>query len=44
MPEDKGASPVNAAIFADVPAFVRGLTFADLSADVVAQARTACST
>jgi 2-methylcitrate dehydratase PrpD len=39
MPEDKRTSPVNAGIFADVPAFVRGLTFADLPADVVAQAR-----
>jgi len=44
MPEDKGDSPVNARTFPDVPAFVRGLTFAELSADVVAQARTACST
>lgn len=39
MPEDKRDSPVNARTFPDVPAFVRGLTFADLSADVVAQAR-----
>ena len=39
MPEDKGNSPVNARTFPDVPAFVRGSTFADLSADVVAQAR-----
>ena len=39
MPEDEGDPPVNAGILADVPAFVRGLTFADLSANVVAQAR-----
>jgi 2-methylcitrate dehydratase PrpD len=39
MPEDKRDSPVNARTFPDVPAFVRGLTFADLPADVVAQAR-----
>jgi len=39
MPEDEHNSPVNAGILADVPAFVRGLTFADLPADVVAQAR-----
>ena len=39
MPEDKRNSPVNAGIVADVPAFVRGLAFADLPADVVAQAR-----
>jgi len=39
MLEDERNSPVNAAIFADVPAFVRGLTFADLPTDVVAQAR-----
>ena len=39
MPEDKRNSPVNAGIFADVPAFVQGLAFADLPADVVAQAR-----
>jgi len=39
MPEDERDSPVNARTFPDVPAFVRGLTFADLSADVVAQAR-----
>ena len=39
MPEDKRNSRLNAGIFADVPAFVRGLTSADLPADVVAQAR-----
>jgi 2-methylcitrate dehydratase PrpD len=39
MPEGKRNSPVNAGIFADVPAFVQGLAFADLPADVVAQAR-----
>jgi 2-methylcitrate dehydratase PrpD len=39
MPEDKRNSPVNAAIVADVPAFVRELTFSDLPGDVVAQAR-----
>jgi hypothetical protein len=39
MPEDKRNSRLNAGIFADVPAFVRGLTFADLPADVVEQAR-----
>jgi 2-methylcitrate dehydratase PrpD len=39
MPEDKRNSPVNARIAADVPAFVQGLAFADLPADVVAQAR-----
>jgi 2-methylcitrate dehydratase PrpD len=39
MPEDERNSPVNAGIFADVPAFVQGLAFADLPADVVAQAR-----
>ena len=39
MPEDKRNSPANAGIAADVPAFVRGLAFADLPADVVAQAR-----
>jgi 2-methylcitrate dehydratase PrpD len=38
MPEDERNSPVNAGILADVPAFVQGLTFADLPADVVAQA------
>ena len=39
MPEDKRNSPVYAGIFADVPAFVQGLAFADLPVDVVAQAR-----
>ena len=39
MPEHKRNSPTNAGIFADVPAFVQGLAFADLPADVVAQAR-----
>jgi 2-methylcitrate dehydratase PrpD len=39
MPEDKRNSRLNAGIFADVPAFVRGLTFADLPADVVEEAR-----
>jgi len=39
MPEDKRSSPVNARIFASVPAFVQRLAFADLPADVVAQAR-----
>jgi 2-methylcitrate dehydratase PrpD len=39
MPEDKRNSRSNAGIFADVPAFVRGLTLADLPADVVEQAR-----
>ena len=39
MPEDKRNSRLNAGIFADVPAFVRGLPFADLPADVVEQAR-----
>jgi 2-methylcitrate dehydratase PrpD len=39
MPEDKRNSPVNAGIAADVPAFVQGLAFADLPADVVAQAQ-----
>jgi 2-methylcitrate dehydratase PrpD len=39
MPEDKRNPPVNARMFADVPAFVQGLAFADLPPDVVAQAR-----
>ncbi|HMH60794.1 MAG TPA: hypothetical protein VK561_05805 [Bradyrhizobium sp.] len=39
MPEDKRNSPVYAGIFADVPAFVQGLAFADMPVDVVAQAR-----
>jgi len=39
MHEGASDSPVNAALLADVPAFVRGLTFADLPPDVVAQAR-----
>jgi 2-methylcitrate dehydratase PrpD len=39
MQERKHPSPVNAGPFADVPAFVRGLAFADLPPDVVAQAR-----
>ena len=39
MPEDKRNSRLNAGIFADVPAFVQGLVFADLPVDVVAQAR-----
>ena len=39
MPDDKRNSQVNAGSVANVPAFVRGLTFADLPADVVAQAR-----
>jgi hypothetical protein len=39
MPEGKRNSPVNPGISADVPAFVQGLAFADLPADVVAQAQ-----
>jgi 2-methylcitrate dehydratase PrpD len=39
MPDDKRNSQVNAGSVANVPAFVPGLTFADLPADVVAQAR-----
>jgi len=44
MPEDKRNSPVNVGIFADVPAFVQGLMFADLPADVVDRHGAACST
>ena len=39
MPEDQHNSPLNPGIFEDVPAFVRELAFADLPADVAAQAR-----
>ena len=39
MPEDRHNSPLNPGIFEDVPAFVRELAFADLPADVAAQAR-----
>ena len=39
MPEDKRNSAVNGGLFTDVPAFVQGLAFAELPADVVAQAR-----
>lgn len=39
MPGDKPNSPANAARNARVPAFVHGLAFADLPADVVEQAR-----
>ena len=39
MPEDRHNSAVNGGLFTDVPAFVQGLAFAGLPADVVAQAR-----
>ena len=39
MPEDKSTSVANAVRFADVPAFVHGLTYADLPADVITQAQ-----
>ena len=39
MPEDKRSSPAIAGIATDVPAFVQGLAFDDLPADVVAQAQ-----
>jgi 2-methylcitrate dehydratase PrpD len=39
MPEDMPNSPANSARSAHVPAFVQGLAFSDLPADVVEQAR-----
>jgi 2-methylcitrate dehydratase PrpD len=39
MPEDKPDPPLTARCFAGVPAFVQGLAFSDLPADVIAQAR-----
>ena len=39
MPDDKSKSAATVTRFGDVPAFIRELTFADLSPDVVAHAR-----